>query len=59
MPDPFVICSKSGHGILNWPDGASFEGNWDRGARVGKGVLTLANGTRFEEDAPVDSLRGV
>jgi len=37
-----------GPGAMMWVDGTKLEGQWDEGRRVGKGVLTFANGTRYE-----------
>jgi hypothetical protein len=34
---------------MMWPDGVQYEGMWEDGERIGRGVLTLANGTRFEQ----------
>ena len=43
-----VCVFGAGGGAMMWVDGTKLEGQWDEGRRVGSGVLTFANGTRFE-----------
>ena len=37
-----------GQGILTFPDGARYEGQWRRGEPEGQGALTYPDGRRYE-----------
>ena len=37
-----------GFGKYIWPDGKTYEGEWQLNKMRGKGVLTMKDGTRYE-----------
>jgi hypothetical protein len=37
-----------GKGILTFPDGSTYEGNWKEDKFFGKGVLTLPDGSKHD-----------
>jgi len=39
-----------GKGVMSWPNGDRYVGDWVDGKRTGVGVLTRANGDRYEGD---------
>lgn len=37
-----------GEGVMTWPDGQRYEGEWRVGEYNGRGVMTWPDGTRYE-----------
>ena len=40
---------RHGYGKLTWPDGCTFEGTWQHGARRGKGTFTDETGESLQQ----------
>ena len=42
-----TIIMREGYGLRDFPDGASYEGNWKDNMPSGKGIFKHANGDRY------------
>lgn len=40
--------NSNGFGILTFPDGSKYEGNWSKGKYSGKGIYTTSSGAKYD-----------
>lgn len=48
-----------GKGVMRWPNGTRFEGEWNNGERNPNGVFTLANGGYYSGHITDDFINSV
>jgi hypothetical protein len=52
-----TVCTD-GRGVMLYPDGSTYNGEWKDGKRHGKGILIYADGRRYEGKFADDQLHG-
>ena len=53
-----ITTCTNGNGIMTYPDGSTYSGEWKNGRRHGKGILVYPGGRKYEGEFADDEMHG-